>query len=153
LRGNGLRNRGTTLKKIEIGLSFLLGSIFFTAALSASAADDPLPQASASAAPAAREVQIPFADRTLWNWQVVDDHTVLIQDRGRKWYKATLHAPCFNLPFTQELGFEPNPTGTFDKFSSIRVREQRCPLISLVESTAPPKKSKGKSPDPAAASH
>jgi hypothetical protein len=146
-----------------MGLSFVLGSIFFTAALSASAADDPVPQASAPAAPAAaaapaapsaaREVQIPFADRTLWNWRVVDDRTVLIQDRGRKWYKATLHAPCFNLPFTQELGFEPNPTGTFDKFSAIRVREQRCPLISLVESTAPPKKSKGKSPDAAAASH
>jgi hypothetical protein len=138
-----------------MGLAFLLG-IFFTAALSASAADDPVQQASAAAAPAAqsaaREVQIPFADRTLWSWQVVDDHTVLIQDRGRKWYKATLQAPCFNLPFTQELGFESNPTGTFDKFSSIRVREQRCPLISLVETTPPPKKSKAKKPDPAAAS-
>jgi hypothetical protein len=151
LRGNGLQNRGTTLKRIEIGLSFLLGSIFCTAALSASAADDPVPPASAPAA--AREVQIPFADRNLWNWQVVDDRTVLIQDRGRKWYKATLFAPCFNLPFTQELGFESNPTGSFDKFSAIRVRGQRCSLISLVETTAPPKKSKAKNPDPAAASH
>jgi hypothetical protein len=56
------------------------------------------------------------------------------------------------LPFAEKLGFESNPSGTFDKFSAIRVREQRCPLISLVETTAPPKKSKARQPEPAAAS-
>ncbi|HXP63874.1 MAG TPA: hypothetical protein VN815_00240, partial [Steroidobacteraceae bacterium] len=46
-------------------------------------ADGPAP-------PAAPEVQIPFAKTNIWNWQVVDDRTVLIQDQGRRWYKATL---------------------------------------------------------------
>ena len=102
--------------------------------------------------PAAAEAQIPFADRNIRNWQVVDDKTVLIQDNSRKWYKATLFGTCINLSFAQErLGFDSSPGGTFDKFSAILVRGQRCPLSSLVETTAPPKKSKAKKPEPTAA--
>ena len=135
-------------------MSFLLGGSLSIAALCVSAADDPVPPAAGapSAPAAAREAQIPFADKTIWNWQVVNDTTLLIQDRGRKWYKATLLGHCINLSFAEKLGFESNSSGAFDKFSSIRVGGERCPLISLVETTAPPKKSKAKAPDPAATS-
>ena len=121
----------------------LLGCAMSAVSLS-SRADDPQP-------PAAAEVQIPFAKHNIWNWQVVDDKTVLIQDNGRRWYKATLFAPCINLSFAERIGFDSSPSGTFDKFSAILVRGQRCPLNSLVETTAPPKKSKVKKPEPAAA--
>jgi hypothetical protein len=105
-----------------------------------------------NAPPSAAEVQIPFADRNIRNWQVVDDKTLLIQDNSRKWYKATLFGTCINLSFAEErLGFDSSPGGTFDKFSAILVRGQRCPLSSLVETTAPPKKSKVKKPEPTAA--
>jgi hypothetical protein len=30
----------------------------------------------------------------IWNWQVVDDQTVLIQDQGRRWYMAALSDPA-----------------------------------------------------------
>jgi hypothetical protein len=51
--------------------------------------------AGAAAAPAsAPEAQIPFAKHDIWRWQVVDDTTVLIQDLGRRWYKATLFGTC-----------------------------------------------------------
>jgi Family of unknown function (DUF6491) len=106
------------------------------------AADEP------AAAPAA-EVQIPFAKHNIWNWQVVDDKTVLIQDQGRRWYKATLFGNCFNLSFATQIGFDSSPGGTFDKFSALLVRDQRCPLSSLVKTTAPPTKTKAKKPDPA----
>jgi hypothetical protein len=93
----------------------------------------------------APEAQIAFADHGgIYNWQVVDDRTVLIQSQNRKWYKATLFSPCFNLPFAERLGFESNSDGSFDKFSSIQVRSQKCPLISLVETMAPAKKVKAK---------
>jgi Family of unknown function (DUF6491) len=123
------------------------------------AADDTPPPASApAAAPAASaatapapEAQIPFAKRNIWNWQVIDDQTVLIQDQGRRWYKATLFGRCIDLPFAQRIAFDSNPGGTFDKFSAILVRGQRCPLRSLVATAAPPKKSKDKKPDPAPA--
>jgi hypothetical protein len=139
------------MRKNNLARALLLG-LWFAAVSCAVAADNPTPPEGAAAAQApATEARIPFADKSIWNWQVVDDHTVLIQDRGRKWYKATLIGPCFNLSFAEKLAFESNPGGTFDKFSAIRVRGQRCALISLVASPAPPKKSKAKSPDPAAA--
>jgi hypothetical protein len=118
------------------------------------AADNPAPPPASGATPApapAPEAQIPFAKTNIWNWQVVDDKTVLIQDQSRRWYKATLFGNCINLSDRQRLAFVSNPSGTFDKFSTILARGQRCPLVSLVETSAPPKKAKAKKPDPAAA--
>jgi Family of unknown function (DUF6491) len=93
----------------------------------------------------APEAQIAFANHGgIYNWQVVDNRTVLIQGQNRKWYKATLFSPCFDLPFAERLGFESNSDGSFDKFSSIQVRSQKCPLVSLVQSAAPAKKTKSK---------
>ncbi len=89
------------------------------------------------------EASIPFADRGgIFDWRVLDDKTVLIESQQRVWYKATLLAPCTDLPFAERIGFESNPDGSFDKFSSIQYRDQRCPLVSLVKTTAPPKDSK-----------
>jgi hypothetical protein len=106
----------------------------------AAVADSPAPVQ----APAP-EAQIAFANHGgIYNWQVVDNRTVLIQGQNRKWYKATLFSPCFDLPFAERLGFESNSDGSFDKFSSIQVRSQKCPLVSLVKTTAPAKKAKAK---------
>jgi uncharacterized protein DUF6491 len=132
----------------------VLGTMLAAASLVAPAADNPVPPAASSAAAAptpAREAQIPFAKTNLWNWQVVDDQTVLIQDQGRRWYKATLFNHCINLPFADRIAFDSNPGGSFDKFSAILVRGQRCPLMSLVATSAPPKKSKARKTDPAPA--
>jgi Family of unknown function (DUF6491) len=111
--------------------------------------DTPAPAASApaAAAPATKplpEVQINFANHGgIWDWSVVDNKTVLIQDRSRRWYKATLLVNCIDLPFDQKLGFESNADGSFDKFSVVQTRSQRCPLTSLVRTDAPvSKKSK-----------
>jgi hypothetical protein len=104
-----------------------------------------VPAASATApAPAApREVQINFANHGgIWNWEVVDSTTVLIQDRSRRWYKATLLVNCIDLPFEQKIGFESNADGSFDKFSAIQTRQLRCPLSSLVRTDAPAKRAK-----------
>jgi hypothetical protein len=51
-------------------------------------------------------------------------------------------SPCIDLPFAERIGFETNPDGSFDKFSSIKVRNQRCPLVSLTKTAPPAKKSK-----------
>jgi hypothetical protein len=132
----------------------VLAAMVCAAASPLSAADNPTPPAAASApaaaAPAA-EAQIPFAKKSIWNWRVVDDKTVLIQDQGRQWYKATLFGNCINLSFPDRLAFDSGPNGTFDKFSTILVRGQRCPLMSLVKISPPPKKAPAKKPDPAPA--
>jgi hypothetical protein len=96
------------------------------------------------------EARIAFANSGgIWNWRVLDDKTVLIEARGRKWYKATLLSSCFNIAFAEKLAFVASPDGSFDKFSAIRVRGQRCPLVSLVETPAPPRKSKSAPAAPA----
>ena len=101
------------------------------------------------ATPAGPEAQIPFADHgNIYDWQVVDNKTVLIQTQAHKWYKATLMSACFELPFTEHLGFQSNPDGSFDKFSTIEVRGQTCPLVSLVETAPPARKPKAKNNKP-----
>jgi Family of unknown function (DUF6491) len=140
------------MEKARVIRSTLLGVVLAAAHSVAPAADDPAPPPASSAAAApAPEAQIPFAKTNIWNWQVVDDQTVLIQDQGRRWYKAALFNHCIDLPFANTIAFDSNPGGTFDKFSAILVRGRRCPLISLVQTTAPPKKLKAKKPDPAPA--
>lgn len=139
------------MEKLKVFGLLVLGAAFFAAASVVPAAENPTPPpgANAAAAPApAAEAQIPFAKRNIWNWQVVDDQTVLIQDQGRRWYKATLFSHCIGLPFANTIAFDSNPGGSFDKFSAILARGQRCPLRSLVETSAPPKKTKAKKPDP-----
>jgi hypothetical protein len=141
------------MEKAKVILLIMLG-VVSAAGSDALGADNstPPPAGSAAAAPApAAEAQIAFAKKNIWNWQVLDDQTVLIQDQGRRWYKATLFGHCINLPFANKIAFDSNPGGSFDKFSAILVRGQRCPLMSLVETTAPPKKVKAKKPDPAPA--
>lgn len=127
------------MSKFGTACLFLLSGMIAAAAL----ADTP------AAAPAPQQAQIPFAKKNIWNWQVVDDKTVLIQDLSRKWYKATLLGDCINLGFAQRLGFDSGPTDTFDKFSAILVEGRRCQVTSLVSTAAPPKKSKSSKPSSA----
>ncbi len=115
----------------------------FCAALLAVAATAAAAATGDAAAPA--QVQIPFASHHgIYDWRVVNDRTVLIESQSFQWYKATLMSACIDLPFAETIGFETNPDGSFDKFSAITVRHQRCPLISLTPTSAP-KKSDAKS--------
>ncbi len=137
------------MRKPAHGALLLFAALASSAVLATPRSEDPPPSAASGvAAPAAEsEAQIHFANRNIWNWLVVDEKTVLIQDQGRRWYKATLFGTCISLPFAERLAFDSNPSGSFDKFSAILVRGQRCPLSSLVKTTAPPKKTKPKKPD------
>lgn len=141
------------MEKAKLIRRLILGAVFAALPSAVLAADNTTAPASgaAGAVAPAPEAQMPFAKRNIWNWQVLDDETVLIQDQGRRWYKATLFGHCINLPFAERIAFDSNAGGTFDKFSAILVRGQRCPLRSLVATAAPPKKSKDKKPDPAPA--
>lgn len=111
-------------------------------AVGARAADAP-----AEAVGAEPQASIAFANHGgIYDWRVLDDRTMLIQGLNRQWYKATLFSSCIDLPFAERVGFESNPDGSFDKFSAVRLRNQNCPLISLVKSAPPAKKSKSHKP-------
>jgi len=92
-------------------------------------------------APAPEEASIAFADHgSIQNWRADGDDAIYVQGNGRQWYRATLMSPCPELPFAEALGFETRGTGSFDRYATLIVRGQRCPLQSLVRSGPPPRK-------------
>ncbi len=108
-----------------------------------------LPASALAAPPApaapktAEQASIPFVNSgSIRSWRVEDRDTLYVQDVRGKWYRGELMSNCFDLPFSETIGFETRGTNSFDRFSSIIVRGQRCPLKSLVASAPPPAKKK-----------
>ena len=100
----------------------------------------------AGAAPAAAEfrpieMSIPFVSHGgIRDWRAIDHDTLYVQDIHGYWYRAELMSNCFHLPYAEAIGFDARGTDRFDRFSSVIVRGQRCPLQSFVASGPPPKK-------------
>jgi hypothetical protein len=89
------------------------------------------------------QASIPFVNHNgIRDWRAADDRTLYVQDSHRQWYRATLFAPCIDLVFAQSVGFETRGGDTFDRFSTIRVRGERCSVTSLERSDAPPANAK-----------
>lgn len=89
------------------------------------------------------EASIPFADHGgIRDWRAVDRDTLLVEGTGGKWYRVELMSGCFDLPFADRVGFKSNPSGDFDRFSSVLVRGQRCAVKSVTETAPPPKHAK-----------
>lgn len=101
----------------------------------------------AISAPAEKQASIPFVNHGgVRNFEAVGNETLYIEDQHRRWYRADLMGFCRDLGFAQRIGFETRGPDTLDRFGTLIVRGQRCPLKSLVESGPPPKKErKGKS--------
>ena len=111
----------------------------FRIAMIASAALAAVVPASAEFRPI--EMSIPFVSHGgIRDWRAIDRDTLYVQDAHRHWYRAELMTSCFDLPFTETIGFAAGGTDRFDRFSSVIVRGQLCPLKSFVASGPPPKK-------------
>ena len=117
----------------RLRLATLVGSLFLMAGAVPVLADPP-PEKQAS---------IAFVDSgSIRDYRAVGRDTLYVQAIGGKWYRATLMGHCLDLPFAEAIGFDARGTNTFDRFSAVIVRGQRCPLTSLVASAPPPKKAK-----------
>jgi hypothetical protein len=89
------------------------------------------------------QASIPFVNHGgVRNFEAVDNDTLYIEGQHRRWYRAELAGYCPELGFAQAIGFETRGPDTLDRFGTLIVRGQRCPLKSLVESGPPPKKAK-----------
>lgn len=110
--------------------------VLIAAALSAA----PALGASPTDKPKTADASIPFANfGGINDWRADGDNAIYIQGRSRKdWYRATLFGPCIGLPFAEKVGFVSEPSGSFDKFSSIVVRGQECQVQTLVKLDGPP---------------
>lgn len=86
------------------------------------------------------------------NFEADGNDGVWLEDRQRRWYYAELQGGCQELNFAQAIGFDTRGSATFDKFSSILVRGDRCPVVSLVTAEKPlPRKERLKQRKAAAA--
>jgi hypothetical protein len=98
------------------------------------------PQAAPVAQP---ETSIAFANHGgIWDWREGDRQTIYIQDRFRRWYKATLMRPSHDLRGATAVAFETGPGDRFDKFSWVVIRGQRYAVDSLVRVDGPPRAAK-----------
>lgn len=98
-----------------------------------------------AALPAAADVRIPFANSGgIRDWQPDGSEALYIQDSRGRWYRATLFAPCFDLPYSDRVAFLTRGNDVLDKFSSVLVRGKRCQFSTLVPSAPPPGKAKAR---------
>lgn len=104
-------------------------------------------------APIGTETVIPFASGgNLREWQRggPQSDVLYVRDRTEQWYKVTLTGPCrFDRP-QDTLSYTTDPTGTFDRFSQIRVArypQQLCGVRSI-RTSLPPEGHQGRRPKP-----
>jgi hypothetical protein len=71
------------------------------------------------------------------NFEADGNDGIWLEDRQRRWYYAEIIGGCRDLNFAQAIGFDTRGAPTFDKFSSIIVRGDKCPLTSLVTAEKP----------------
>lgn len=91
--------------------------------------------------PAAPEASIPFVNHGgIRTFDAVGNDTLYIQDAHGRWYRADLMGYCPDLPYALSIGFDTRGPDTLDRYSTLIVSGQRCPIKSLVESGPPPKK-------------
>jgi hypothetical protein len=97
----------------------------------------------AAAAPprASEDVRIPFPERGgIISMQADGEDALFVQDRHGDWYHARLYGPCFGLARALGIGFDTRGSGSFDRFSTIVVGDERCQIQSLARSGPPPSK-------------
>jgi hypothetical protein len=86
----------------------------------------------------ARETYIPNMAGFL-EWVADGERGVYIRGDTGRWYYARTKAPCPRLRSTTALSFQ-TTNGDLDRFGSLRIRNWRCPLLSVVESGPPPER-------------
>jgi len=60
-----------------------------------------------------KPASIPFVDmRGIEDFQPDGDHAVYLQDRSRKWYRATIMGPCLGLSYATRIGVKTRGSGS-----------------------------------------
>lgn len=121
----------TQTKKISIA-AIALASLSLSATLMAS-------EESAEESMQAKPAVIHFADRGgIRNWRAVGDDVLEIEGRNGDWFRAELFSHCQGLRTANNLGFDSEPNGDLDRYSSIYVgRGERCQFKTFERIEAP----------------
>jgi hypothetical protein len=99
------------------------------------------PAYAASHHPVQREASIAFANHGgVEDWRADGEDAVYFQDTHRRWYRAELFGPAFDLPFVERIGIDASPSGTLDKFGAIYVHGRRYGFRLFERVAGPPPK-------------
>lgn len=84
------------------------------------------------------EAKIVFPNQgAIRNFEADGNDGIWLEDRQRRWYYADFVGGCQELNFAQAIGFDTRGSPSFDKFSTIIVAGERCPIASLVTANKP----------------
>jgi len=98
-----------------------------------------VPALAAPAAPQAEQARIPFPRYGgVRNFRSVGEDVLYLQDARRNWYRAELVGPCHGLPFALRIGIDTRFGSMLERGSTLIVDGDRCTVVSLVRSAAPP---------------
>jgi hypothetical protein len=87
------------------------------------------------------EVSIPFVNHgAVQDFRADGRNGVYIRGIGSQWYYARTLGTCQELPWANAIGVQSRGTDTLDRYSTLIVHGERCPLQSLVASDPPPRK-------------
>lgn len=100
-----------------------------------------LPAPAAAAPPA--QATIPSIGRDgVLEWRADGIRRVYLRAINGRWYRADLSGNCSPLRYVNGIGFRTSAFGNLDNMGAILVENRSCPIASLVESPAPPKRRK-----------
>jgi len=105
--------------------------------LSAAAADEP--QKAPREIGAEASIAFP-GDTTIRNWRADRERGIWVQDRRGDWYYGLFAGICRDVDFAQAIGFDTRGQARLDRFATLLVRGERCPLVSFVNAEPPPSK-------------
>ena len=112
--------------------------------LSAAAANEPAKEPRALG----EEASIVFpSDSTIRNWHADRDRGIWVQDRRGDWFYGTFAGICRDIDFAPQIAVDTLGVNRLDRFATIIVRGERCPLTSFVTSAPPPSKDHKKPAD------
>ena len=88
-----------------------------------------------------REASIPFANHGgVDDWRAESSDVIYFKDSRRRWYRAELFGPAFDLPYVEHIGIDASPSGSLDRWSTIYVRGHRYHFRSFEQVDGPPPK-------------
>jgi hypothetical protein len=79
-----------------------------------------------------KQATIPFVDYGgVQDWRATPQGDLLLRGNGANYYRAQFIGPCPNLKFGMRIGIPGGAMDSLDKFSTIYVGRDACPLKSL----------------------
>jgi hypothetical protein len=96
--------------------------------------------------PPREEASIPFVSqpRSIRTFEATADDLLYLQDRRGRWYRTELGGSCFGLRWANAIGYDTHGSLSLSRGDSILVEGQRCMIVSLTRSEAPPRRHKKK---------